>query len=131
VYQSKRECSGEASSWENHLLIISLNRSRHLSNSFVCSWDSFLLIGLPCLDSIRGLLLCLIVSSFAMFGYFLLEACSFLNGNRGVNESEGEERWGGGGLGGVGVEETGQYVIYEKRIYFNKKEQREISTSHF
>jgi hypothetical protein len=48
---------------------------------FACSWDSFPPTVFPCLVSIFGLLLCLIVAQFIIFGCCLLEGCSFLKEN--------------------------------------------------
>lgn len=49
-----------------------------VSDSFLCSWDSFHLIELLCLDSLCWNLLYLIVSCFILLGCCLLENCSFL-----------------------------------------------------
>lgn len=48
-----------------------------------------LFVGLLCPALVGGPLLCLIVSSFAMFGCCLLEACPFLTG-----DAKGTLIWG-------------------------------------
>lgn len=58
---------------------------------------------------------CLIVPCFVLFGCYLLEAFSFLERKWTGRESWGEGRWEG--LGGEEGGETGQDVLYGRRIY--------------
>lgn len=75
--------------------------SSYVSDSYACSWDSFPLVGLPCPASVGEFLPCLTVFCFIMFGYCLLQACSFLmKHSKGMNWGR-EDR----GHGMAGVEE--------------------------
>ena len=66
------------------------------------------------------------MSCFIVLGCCLLEACSFLKGNRG-GRSGGRERWGQ--LGGVEGGKTVSRVYYmRKKAIFNKRENN--SNSH-
>lgn len=55
-----------------------------VSDSFACSGDIFHSFWFPCLVSQRGFLpclTCLIVYCFVLYGFCLLETCSFLSGS--------------------------------------------------
>lgn len=58
-------------------------KEQAVSDSSVCSQDSFLSDGLPCPASVCGLLPCLAVFCFVVFSGCLLETCSFLMGDGG------------------------------------------------
>lgn len=106
------------------------NGSACISDPFACCWDSFPPIRRPCPASIWGLLPCLIVSCFVLFGCQLLEVCSFLKRKQRRSESEGEGRWRGQ-LEGVEGGETlvGMYCMGDKSI-FNKKEKNSNIVEH-
>lgn len=75
--------------------------------------DSF---GLPCSASIGGLLPCLVVTCFVLFGCRLLETCSFL---RMKQKKSGPGRGAGEDLEGVERRETvvGMYRVREDSVF--------------
>lgn len=83
-----------------------------VSRSFEKCW-SFPPVGLPCPPSIWWFLFYLIIFSFVMFGCCLLDACSFLMGDK-MRESRGEGRREGRNYNCA--------LMYEKRIYFKNRE---------
>lgn len=76
-------------------------------------------IGLSCPASIWGLLLCLIISCFALVGCHLLESCSFLKRKWRMSGSGGDWRQEGDGRnGGRG---NCPWEVWDKNLFLIKK----------
>lgn len=76
-------------------------------------------IGLPCTVSVWGCLLCLIVSSFILFGWCLLEACSFPKKELRKIISRGEESCVWWAEKSRGRWNWNQSVLYERNILYH------------
>lgn len=86
-----------------------------ISDSFACWWDSFPPVGMLCPVSVWGISSCLIVSSFLVYGCFLLEFfIFFLTGNGG-----GVDRGKRGGNGGSWDEWKERKLVW---IYYIRKQ---------
>lgn len=86
------------------LLAVEMDLS--LTHSFECSWESFSLFRLPCpVFFMPGLLSCLIVSCFILFGCYLLEVNFF------EEEIEGEFIWEIGEVGELVEIDGGETVL--------------------
>lgn len=71
-------------------VIVELLIRKDISNPFACFWDSFLPLGCFIQLCYGGSCLCLILSCFFLFGWCLLDVCSFLKGNWGGVDLRGE-----------------------------------------
>lgn len=72
-----------------------------VSDSFVCSWDTFFPIGLPCPAMIQGFVPNLLISFYDMPSWYPLEAYTFQKGKRRLDLGE----MGGGESGKSGGKE--------------------------
>lgn len=92
--------------------------NRVVSGSFLCSWDSFPLIGFPgpaLCESFCLVLLCFVL--FRLFGCCLLEAHCFLKRDGGgVDTGVGDVGWGRWRAWGRG---SGQDALYERKELFS------------
>lgn len=92
---------------------------------FVCSWDPFLLAGLPCPALMWGFLSGRSVSC-AMFDWCLWEVCSFLGRDDvGVGRREVRRTKRSGGRGSYNL-----YALYERRVITFKKGEGVVLPSH-
>lgn len=76
----------------------------------------FLLFGLLCSVSISQLLTCLTVTCFVLFGYCLLDSCSFVGNGGGVDLAE---KGGRGARRNEGRENCSGYNCVKEESNFN------------